>query len=73
MLVLTRRKNEWITIGDDIFFKVLDIQSNCVRLGFDAPRHIPIHRINKHTQTRKSPIKFGQIDYISPKERLTLD
>ncbi|MCE3237066.1 MAG: csrA-2 [Gammaproteobacteria bacterium] len=43
MLILTRRIDESIVIGDDIIIRVLDIGSN-VRLGIEAPQNISIHR-----------------------------
>ena len=44
MLILTRKISEKIMIGDDISLSILDIKGNQVRLGFDAPEHISIHR-----------------------------
>lgn len=44
MLVLSRKKEEEVIIGDDIVVKVVDIQGDKIRLGFKAPRHIKIHR-----------------------------
>ena len=44
MLILTRRKNEKICIGDDIWIEVLQINGNQVRIGISAPRETPVHR-----------------------------
>jgi carbon storage regulator len=44
MLVLTRKKNESIVIRDDIVIMVVEIRGDKVRLGFDAPKHVPVHR-----------------------------
>jgi len=44
MLVLSGKKNERFMIGDDVVVQVLGINGGQVRLGFDAPREIPIHR-----------------------------
>ena len=44
MLVLTRRRGEKVCIGDDITFVVLEVDAKRVRLGFDAPREVPILR-----------------------------
>lgn len=44
MLVLTRKKNESLVIGDNIEIMVIDIQGDQVRLGINAPRSVSIHR-----------------------------
>jgi carbon storage regulator len=44
MLVLTRRRGEVITIGDEIEVMVLDIREDQVRIGIKAPKEIPVHR-----------------------------
>jgi carbon storage regulator len=44
MLVLTRKENENIMIGDDIVVKVLDVRDNQVKLGIVAPKSVAVHR-----------------------------
>jgi len=44
MLVLTRRPGEGLKIGKDIVVTVLGIKGSQVRIGLDAPKHVPIHR-----------------------------
>jgi carbon storage regulator len=44
MLVLTRRIDESLRIGDDITVKVIGIKGNQVRIGISAPKDIPVHR-----------------------------
>jgi len=44
MLVLSRQLNEGICIGDEIVLRVVDIRGDTVRLGFEAPKHVKIHR-----------------------------
>jgi len=44
MLVLTRKKEETIRIGDDITIKVIDIDNRQVKLGIEAPKHIAVNR-----------------------------
>lgn len=44
MLVLSRHRDESIIIGDDIVITVVDIRGDKVRLGIQAPTHIPVHR-----------------------------
>ena len=44
VLVLTRRIGEGIVIGDDIEVTVLSSEGLKVRLGIQAPAHVPVHR-----------------------------
>jgi carbon storage regulator len=44
MLVLTRKLNESIQIGEEIEITVLAIDGDQIKLGINAPKHIDIHR-----------------------------
>ncbi|MEA2377597.1 MAG: carbon storage regulator [Thermoleophilaceae bacterium] len=44
MLVLTRKGNQSIMIGDEIEVSVLSIMGEKVRIGIDAPRAVPVFR-----------------------------
>lgn len=44
MLVLTRKINEAILIGDDIKITLLNIESDRIRIGIDAPKNMRIYR-----------------------------
>lgn len=44
MLVLSRKLNQSIKIGDDIELTVIGIDGDQVKLGIDAPRNVEIHR-----------------------------
>jgi len=44
MLVLTRKSNQSIMIGDDIEVSVLAIVGEKVRIGIQAPRDVPVFR-----------------------------
>ena len=44
MLILTRRTDEALKIGDNVTITVLEIRGNQVRLGVDAPREVAVHR-----------------------------
>lgn len=43
MLVLSRKLNERIQIGD-AWVTVVDIRGDKIRLGIEAPREVPVHR-----------------------------
>lgn len=44
MLILSRRVDETVVIGDGIRVKILDIKGGQVRIGIDAPKEVPVHR-----------------------------
>lgn len=44
MLVLSRRKDETIMIGDDVEITIVDIKGDTVRVGISAPREVAVHR-----------------------------
>jgi carbon storage regulator len=44
MLVLTRKTNQQIVIGDRVLVTVLSVDGHRVRLGIEAPIETPVHR-----------------------------
>ncbi|KAA0137006.1 MULTISPECIES: carbon storage regulator CsrA [Gimesia] len=44
MLVLSRKKDEKIMIGDSITLMVIEIKNDKVRLGIEAPKDVTVHR-----------------------------
>ena len=44
MLVLSRKRDERIMIGDQISLMVVDIRGDKVRLGIEAPSDVAVHR-----------------------------
>lgn len=44
MLVLSRKLNESIIIGDDVVVTVVEIRGDKIRLGIEAPRDVSVHR-----------------------------
>ena len=59
MLVLTRKRNESIVIGDDIEVRVLSIVSEKVRIGIQAPRDIPIFRKEVYLEIQQQRLEAG--------------
>ena len=44
VLVLSRKKNDAVMIGDEIKLVIVDIRGDKIRLGIEAPQHVPVHR-----------------------------
>lgn len=53
MLVLSRKKDEKIVIGDSIKLMVIEIRGDKVRLGIDAPRDVSVHREEVYDAIRR--------------------
>lgn len=54
MLVLSRKKNESIMIGDGIKLVVVEIRGDKVRLGVEAPRDTPVHRHEVYEKIKRN-------------------
>ena len=54
MLVLTRKTNESIIIGDDIAVTILGIDGEQVKIGVTAPRQVAVHRREVYEQIKKA-------------------
>src|SRR6059058_1358287 len=57
MLVLTRKSNQSIMIGDEIEVSVLAIMGEKVRIGIEAPRSIPVFRKEVYLEIRQDSSK----------------
>jgi carbon storage regulator len=44
MLVLSRKRDEVVMIGDAIRVTIVDVRGDKVRLGIEAPAEVPVHR-----------------------------
>ena len=53
MLVLTRKSNQSIMIGDEIEISVLAIMGERVRIGIEAPRSVPVFRREVYVEMRE--------------------
>lgn len=55
VLVVSRKLNESIVIGDDIVVSIVDIRRDKVRLGIQAPMHVPVFRQEIYDAIRGYP------------------
>jgi carbon storage regulator len=62
MLVLTRKPNQSIVIGDDIELTVLEVRGDQVRIGINAPRQVPVHRKEIYEQIRRENMKASKTE-----------
>ena len=62
MLVLSRKKNESIMIGENIIITVVDIRGDKVRLGIDAPTEIPVHRQEVYEAIQRENQRASKLD-----------
>lgn len=65
MLVLTRKLDESIIIGDNVEIKIVEIKENTVKLGISAPRDVKILRKEIMDEIRKENIEASHIDLKS--------
>ncbi|WP_453993453.1 carbon storage regulator CsrA [Bacillus nitroreducens] len=66
MLVLTRKINESIKIGDDIEITILSVSGEQIKIGIDAPKHVEIHRkeVYLEIQTENNRASQTSIDLL---------
>jgi len=53
MLVLTRKLNESIMVGDDVKITIVDIKGDQVKLGITAPKQVAVHREEVYQEIQK--------------------
>lgn len=62
MLVLSRKKDEKIIIGDNITVMVIEIRGDKVRLGIDAPKEVSVHRQEVYEAIQREAAANGSRD-----------
>ena len=70
MLVLTRKSNQSIMIGDDIEVSVLSIMGEKVRIGIQAPRDIPVFRKEVYLEIQQE--RAGNVDGATADDSTTV-
>ena len=60
MLVLTRKTNESIMIGDQVEIVIVDIHGDQVKVGIRAPREVAVHRKEVYDEIKKANISAVQ-------------
>lgn len=53
MLVLSRKRDESIVLGDDIVLTIVDIRGDKVRLGINAPESVVVDRLEVYERKRR--------------------
>ena len=60
MLVLSRRVNQSIKIGDDIEIMIIEVRGDQVRVGVNAPRDVAVHRKEVYLQIQQENVKAAE-------------
>jgi carbon storage regulator len=69
VLVLTRRSNQSIHIGDDIVVTVLEVKGDQIRIGITAPRDVQVYReelLAALTEANRSAVLPATVQVPSP-------
>jgi carbon storage regulator len=62
MLVLTRKPNQSIMIGDNVEISVLSVTGEKVRIGIAAPRDVPVFRTEVYLAIQSEQDGNGKVD-----------
>lgn len=72
MLVLTRKAEEKIKIGDNVVISILGVEGGVVKIGIDAPRDVSIFRMEVLEQIKKENIEAASKDIATITEAAEL-
>lgn len=62
MLVIKRKREEGVIIGDDIEIKIIDIGENSVKIAIDAPKEYRIFRKELLDEVKVENSKAAELD-----------
>ena len=71
MLVLTRKSNQSIMIGDEIEVSVLSVMGDKVRIGIQAPRSVPVYRREVYIAIQREREEEGEGEGLGADAALT--
>ncbi|MGB0965399.1 MAG: carbon storage regulator CsrA [Litorivicinus sp.] len=57
MLVLSRKIDEGVVIGDNVTIRILDVKGKQVRIGIEAPREVRVNRAEVFEQESVTPLE----------------
>ncbi|TFG65283.1 MAG: carbon storage regulator CsrA [Spirochaetales bacterium] len=72
MLILSRKVNETIIIGDQIEVSIIDIKGDQVKLGIKAPGHVKVYRMEIYRAIQEenkaavlgAPVKIPELEAL---------
>jgi carbon storage regulator len=70
MLVLTRKINEKIIIGDDVEIVLVDIGKDQVKIGINAPRSVKVHRWEVYEEIQRENREAANTKSLDPLKNL---
>lgn len=75
MLILTRKRQQSVRIGEDIVVTVLDVKGDQIRLGFEAPREVTVLRQEVYEAVKESNEKAAsmlkKVDLVSALQQVS--
>ncbi len=64
MLVLSRKKDQSLMIGNDIELTIIDIQGDQVKIGLKAPKNVSIYRKELYLEIQEENKKAAAADIV---------
>jgi carbon storage regulator len=71
LLVLTRKSNQSIMIGDEIEISVLSVVGEKVRIGIQAPQEVPVFRMEIYLEIQQGHRDGGDRETCAPRSTIS--